>query len=177
MSFGLNGFASWVMGKMLSNAFCTFNFFLLNWSELLNICRTRVSSSCQRWCSIEKLQTHVRPKHETKALQNVAARKKWKANSSSNSATALLAAASIELRLYRVWYTGFYPAFTGWLIQYAAKQGRISSVIEKYELKGRPSPIVRVTVQCNQLYPCHISCHIITFSANTHINENLFSCT
>ena len=133
-----------------------------------------VSSSC---CMYWKLQTHVHLKHETKALQNVGDKKSWKANSSSSSTTALLATASIELKLYRVWYTGFYPAFTGWLIQYAAKQGRISSVIEKYELKGRPSRIVRVTAQCNQLYPCHISCHIITYSANAHIHKEIFSVT
>ena len=130
-----------------------------------------VSSSC---CMYWKLQTHVHPKHETKALQNVGNKKSWKANSGSSSTTALLAAASIELKLYRVWYTRFYLAFTGWLIQYAAKQGRISSVIEKYELKGRPSPIVCFTAQCNQLYPCHISCHIITYSANAHIHKEIF---
>ena len=63
----------------------------------------------------------------------------------------LVVAASIELKLYRVWYTGLYPpAFMGWLIQYAAKQGRISSVIEKYELKGPPWTIVGATTDWMQ---------------------------
>ena len=172
MSFGLNSSASWVTEKML----CTLSnyFFQLGLSQVLNIgpfhlgcCVKQLLKVLLYW----KVATHVHPKHETKALQNVGDKKDWKANSGSSSATALLAAASIELKLYRVWYTGLYLAFTGWLIQYAAKQGRISSVIGKYELKSRPSRIVGVTAQCNQLYPCHISCHIITYSTNAHIHK------
>ena len=177
MSFELNGSASWVTGKccallfVLSSSF--FQIGLNYWIQGPFILAAVSSSCCMYW----KLQTHVHPKHETKALQNVGNKKSWKANSGSSSTTALLAAASIELKLYRVWYTRFYLAFTGWLIQYAAKQGRISSVIEKYELKGRPSRIVCVTAQCNQLYPCHISCHIITYSANAHIHKEILSVT
>ena len=143
----------------------------LNWSELLNV--GLIYQAAAQGCESCKLMLIVN--RRLKRCKMSPPQKRWKANSSSSSATALLAAASIELKLYRVWYTGFYPAFTGWLIQYAAKQGRISSVIKKYELKGRPSPIVRVTVECNQLYPCHISCHIITFQP-TLISMKIFFC-
>ena len=88
----------------------------------------------------------------------------------------LVVAASIELKLYRVWYTGLYPpAFMGWLIQYAAKQGRISSVIEKYELKGRPWSIVPVTAQCNQLYPLSylLSYHYLLAQRSSYCEQNL----
>ena len=140
--------------------------FSLNWSELLNV--GLIYQAAAQGCESCKLMLIVN--RRLKRCKMSPPQKRWKANSSSSSATALLAAASIELKLYRVWYTGFY----GLINPICCQAGANIQCHQEIRVKGPTFPDRSRHRWMQPALPLSYLLSYHYLSANAHINENLF---